>query len=482
MKQLLPLLAFLFSLGASAQSGLKKTLDSLTKAYETNGFHGVILVAKGDQVLFEKGYGLANFDKKIAHTPSTLFKTESVGKMFTAVAVLQLVEAGKLKLTQTVGEILPDLQIKNADKITIHHLLTHTSGLQSPWDHPDWKFKKNHSKEELKKIVEAVPLSFETPGQRMFYSNSGFVVLGWVIEKVAGKSFDTYLQEAIFNKLQMKNTRHLNDTLMPLQNGAQPYRILSSKRHILLDETVGPKASAAGGWISTSHDLYRFMLGLYSNKLLKPETWAMMRSADGHAPKENAFRYYAYGMETYVNQLIPGANLYGHNGGGAGFSVDAFVDPETGFIVTSCTNLYQNSRPIAVNYLKAAMGKKVDPIQPMDWVQVYDAIEGKGADVFFANGKEALQALHLEPHPGLFAQVADAFEAAKDYELQRMWLDFAATLYPEEVYLLILRGDNQVKLGNREKARALYQTAKDLGEKNKVQWMVNAIDDKLKKL
>src|SRR5215217_7728381 len=106
MKKLIGSIAvFLTSLGIQAQTSLEERLDSLTSQYEQNGYHGVILVAKGNTVLYEKGYGLANFDKKIRHTPATLFKTESVGKMFTAVSILQLVETGKLRLDQTIKEL-----------------------------------------------------------------------------------------------------------------------------------------------------------------------------------------------------------------------------------------------------------------------------------------------------------------------------------------------------------------------------------------
>ena len=162
MKKLLLLQALLFTLWASAQQDLKSRFDSLTKSYEQNGYHGVILVASKDKVLYESGYGYAHFEQKIKHTPETIFKTESVGKMFTATAVLQLVEQKKLSLAQTLKELLPELNVRNNDQITVEQLLKHTSGLQSPWDHPKWQFKKEYTKAELVKIVEEVPLAFDT--------------------------------------------------------------------------------------------------------------------------------------------------------------------------------------------------------------------------------------------------------------------------------------------------------------------------------
>lgn len=482
MKNALLLAASIISFTAWSQPHLQNRFDSLTTAYEKNGYHGVILVANGNQILYEKGYGYANFEQKIKHTPATEFKTESVGKMFTATAILQLVEQGKLNLTQTVKELLPELKIANADKITIDHLLKHTSGLQSPWDHPKWKFKKEYSKAELVKIVEEVPLAFDTPGKEMFYSNSGYCVLGWIIEKVSGKPFDRYFQEAFFSKLGMAKTRHLNDTLMPAKGGAQPYRIISSKKFFPMTQTLGPKASAAGGWVSTANDLYRFMLALNTGKLLRAETWEVMQTANHSNPKDKAYRFYAYGLETYINQLIPDTKLYGHNGGGAGFSIDAFVDPATGYIVASCTNLYQNSWPIAVNYLKLAMNKPLQPVSQSFAVKVYDLIDSVGIDTFIQNEKDYFKQLGLNMHPGMFAQVSDAMAQAGDYPLCAKWMELARTYFPEEGFLWVLSGDNQLSAGNKAEALKMFEKAKEVGSKRNDGRVGNMADEKLKKL
>jgi CubicO group peptidase (beta-lactamase class C family) len=483
MKKLISGFVFVaLTLTVYAQSALQKRLDSLTAAYEQNGYHGVILVAKGNTVLYEKGYGLANFEKKINHTPTTLFKTESVGKMFTAVSILQLVENGQLRLDQTVKELLPETQLKNADKITVHHLLTHTSGLQSPWDSPKWKFKKNYSEQELEKLVEEVPLAFDQPGKEMFYSNSGYIVLGWIIEKKAGVAFDQYLQKHLFSQLGMRHTRHLMDTIMPLKNGAQPYRIISSKKYLTMDETVGPKASAAGGWVSTAGDLHKFMAALYGNKLIKPQTWELMKAANNTNPKDSSYRYYAYGLETYVNQLIPGTNLYGHNGGGAGFSIDAFVDPATGYIVTSCTNLYQNSRPIMVNYMKAALDKPLTPVNRSASVRLYDLIEEKSIDSFVVNNDRYLKELNIQMHPGFIARMCDEFLAAQDYNTWKKWMQYGISLFPKEAMLLVFQGDGQLQMNDKTAASVSYEAAKTLATTNNDLNALRIIDNKLKSL
>ena len=482
MKAFLLALSLVATLHLSAQADLVKRFDSLTTVYEKAGYHGVVLVAKGDKVLYQDGYGLANFDKKIPHTTTTEFKTESVGKMFTATSIMQLVESGKLRLDQTVKELLPNLKVPNADKITVHHLLNHTSGLQSPWDHPQFAFKKVYSREAMQKIVEEVPAVFDTPGKEMYYSNSGYVILGWIIEKITGAPFDQYFQKHLFTPLGMTATRHLGDTVMPEKTGAQPYRVLSSRRYISMGETVGPQSSAAGGWISTAGDLHKFVAALYAHKLIKPETWKLMSTANGSAPKEGAYRYYAYGLETFVNQWVPDAAIYGHNGGGAGFSVDAYVEPASGYIVILCTNLYQNSRPISANYFKAALGKPLMPVSKPQEVALYDQVEEKGIDAFIASEKEVFKTLGIQPNPGTFVRMGEAMEAAGDTDSQVKWMALARTYFPEEGFLYLVSGDSYLKKGAKEEAKKMYEGAKERAQKKNDQRLLQEVEKKLKSL
>lgn len=479
MKQILLSALLLLSLLGRSQPPLAQRLDSLTQAYAENGFHGVILVAKNNQVLFEKGYGYANFDRRLPHTPATLFKTESVGKMFTATAILQLVEAGKLQLSQTVADLLPALRIRNATRITVDHLLKHTSGLQSPWDHPQWRFGKAYSTAELMKVVEEVPLAFDTPGQRMHYSNSGYCVLGWIVEKISGLSFDRYLQTHFFSPLNMTSIRHLNDTLMPVQGGAQPYRLVSSKRWVTLNRTLGPKAGAAGGWLSTAHDLYRFVQALNNGTLLKPETLQMMRTANNTAPKDSAFRYYAYGLETFANGAVPGATLYGHNGGGAGFSIDAFVDAQSGYIVVSCTNLHQNSRPIAYNYFRAALGQPLSPVAKLQTVKVYDLVDSIGLAAFLHNDSESFASLGIKPNPRLLLDLSEAADVLNDTAAAAQWLALAQRRFPQDGFVWMTSGDRQAGRGNKAEARSLFEKARTIAETAKDERMLQAVKEKL---
>lgn len=482
MRKFFFLLFNLSTIVLMAQNSLTRRLDSLTSVYESNNYHGVILVAKGGQVLFQKGYGMANFEKGIKQTPGTLFKMESTGKMFTATAIMQLVEQGKLRLDQTLKELLPQLSIKNADQITVQHLLRHTSGLMSPWDHPQWNFKKVYTKEELMKIVTEVPLVFDQPGKSWFYSNSGYFILGWIIEKVSGQPYDQYFQQHFFKPLKMTSTRHLNDTIMPVKNGAQPYRIISDKKYISMTETIGPKASPAGGWISTAGDLYKFMLALSTGKLIKPSTLHLMNTANGTSPKDSAYKYYAFGLETYRNTTAPNTFIYGHSGGGAGFSIDAVADSASGVIIISCTNLNQNIRPITSKYFKAVFNQPLEKVTKSNQVLVCNKIEEIGIDSFNAHPKENFAALNIQIDPRMLVSVGDALSLGGDLVTSVKWMNMANELYPDDNFITMNNGDIQLKAGNKEAAQKLYRTVRDLATKSGDQNTVKVAEKKLKEL
>ena len=479
MKLFLLLLIITVSIITQAQSPIIKRLDSLTEAYAANGYHGVIRVAKDGNPLYEKGYGLANFEKKIPHSSSTVFKTESVGKMFTAVSILQLVEKGKLRLTQTVKELLPTLPLEKAEQITVHHLLNHTSGLQSPWDHRAYRFKTLYSRQQMEKIVCEVPRAFDSVGKEMYYSNSGYVLLSWIIEKITGEPFDEYFQKHVFSPAGMKNTRHLGDTLMPTINGAQPYRVFSSGKYIRMEQTLGAKAGGAGGWISTAEDLQLFLSALTRGTLLKPQSLEQLRTANGTTPDTKGRRCYAYGLEVYPDALVPGTDIFGHNGGGAGFSVDAFIDVRSGYTVTSCTNLYQNSRPIMENYFRAVLEQPIKKVAAPSTVRFYNEVEEKGLDALMAD-TATFTRLGINRSVGFLVQMGDAFFAAKDYTIWEKWMEWTQTQAAGEPMVYFVYADGLLELGRKQEARKHYEHGQELAKMNKDDRALQFVEAKLK--
>ncbi|MGH7152209.1 MAG: serine hydrolase domain-containing protein, partial [Planctomycetota bacterium] len=162
-------------------------------------FSGVVLVAEGDRVLFHKAYGLAEKGFGAPNRPGTKFNLASANKMFTAVAIAQLVQAGKLRFEDRLADVLPDYpHAEAARKITIEHLLTHTAGLGPLFDRPAFDRRKRYrTAASLLPVFAREPLLFE-PGSRASYSNEGFVVLGAVIERVSGETYFDYVREHVF--------------------------------------------------------------------------------------------------------------------------------------------------------------------------------------------------------------------------------------------------------------------------------------------
>ena len=174
-------------------------MDQIVQSYVTSGkFMGSILVARGDEVLLSKGYGSANLEWAIPNQPSTKFRLGSLTKQFTAASILLLEEGGKLKVDDPVKKYLPDAPAA-WDKVTIFHLLTHTSGIPSFTDSADYAPSEPFATTPEKIVAKFrdKPLEFE-PGEQWKYSNSGYVLLGYLIEKITGGTYANFVQDNIF--------------------------------------------------------------------------------------------------------------------------------------------------------------------------------------------------------------------------------------------------------------------------------------------
>src|SRR5688572_17307322 len=197
----------LFCLPAVAQDYAARA-DAFVNAFvEQKKFMGAVLVAQDGKPVLRKGYGFANVEWEIPNTPDTKFRLGSITKQFTALAILQLAEAGKLSLDDPAKKYYSDAP-PAWDKVTVHHLLNHTSGIPSYTSIPN--FFRDKARDPLKpaeivKLTQDKPLEFE-PGEKMIYSNSGYVLLGHIIEKASGEEYADYMRKHIFEPLGMKNT------------------------------------------------------------------------------------------------------------------------------------------------------------------------------------------------------------------------------------------------------------------------------------
>jgi len=287
-------------------------------------FSGVVLVAKGDRVILHKAYGNAEKNFCGPNKLDTRFNLGSMNKMFTSVAIAQLVQAGKLSYEDTLARVLPDYPNKPiAEKITIHHLLTHTSGLG---DFFKPEFFKNREKYVALKdyfpIFASDPLLFE-PGKDWSYSNAGFIVLGVIVEKASGQDYFDYVREHIFKPAGMTDTDSFRrDEVVPnlsygysRMSGNDPLGIEPRK----INSTDLPvRGSSAGGGYSTAPDLFKFAQALKGYKLLSKELTEKVTSAKAETHFGSDLKY-GYG---FMESQMSGHSVRGHGGGAPGINSD----------------------------------------------------------------------------------------------------------------------------------------------------------------
>ena len=220
-------------------------------------FSGSILIARDGKVLFSQGYGMANLEHDVPNTPQTKFRLGSITKQFTAMAIMILQERGKLNVQDKVKKYLPDAP-KAWDEITIHHLLTHTSGIPNYTAFPEF-LKTLPVRVTLKELIAKFkdkPLDFK-PGEKFRYSNSGYVVLGQIIETASGQNYPTFMKEAIFDPLEMNDTGYDNATAI-IKHRASGY---TRRLGIVLTNCDYVDMSiphAAGALYSTVEDLLKW--------------------------------------------------------------------------------------------------------------------------------------------------------------------------------------------------------------------------------
>jgi len=250
--------------GAALWAGeLADRLDErVNEAVKAGRFSGAVLVARDGKVLLSKGYGLANAELGAANTPQTKFRIGSMTKQFTAMAFMLLEEKGKLKTSDPVCRFVTECP-EAWRNITIHHLLTHTSGIPSFTSFPDYTLTMSQ-RSPVSRTVERFknkPLVFE-PGSKWEYSNSGYVLLGYILEKVAEQDYGAFLQRNIFEPLGMSSTGY-DDPTPILKNRASGYARRAGQR--VNASYIGMTIPhAAGALYSTVEDLYRWDQALYA--------------------------------------------------------------------------------------------------------------------------------------------------------------------------------------------------------------------------
>ena len=313
---------FIFFLTPNLSFGQNKTaqLDELIGKYTEYGqFNGSVLVAEKGKIIYKKGFGQANMEWNIPNQSDTKHRLGSVTKQFTSMLIMQLVQQGKLKLDVPISTYLPDYPKANGDQITLHHLLTHTSGIPNYTDFPNFfknKGRNPYSPTEFVTYFADSTLEFK-PGEKFAYSNSGYFLLGVIIEKVTGKTYEQVMQENILTPLKMNNTGFDHHATI-LKNRATGYE-KNGGDYInaqYLDMSV---PYAAGSLYSTVDDLYLWDQALYTNQLLQKENMDLLFTK--HIQDGGGFYGYGWGIRKMpVGNTKDSVSIIAHGGGINGFN------------------------------------------------------------------------------------------------------------------------------------------------------------------
>ncbi len=328
MKNFLFLKALVLSLSISfiALSGFSQTktekLDEFIGLYhEYDSFNGSVLVAQGGEVIYKKGFGMANMEWDIPNQSNTKHRLGSITKQFTGMLILKLVDDGKIDVNASVSTYLPDYPKPQGDNITIHHLLTHTSGIPNYTNFEDFRKTSINYFTPQDFIHEFSSLELEfTPGEQFSYSNSGYFLLGVLIEEVTGKSYEDNLEERIFAPLNMVNSGYDHFTEI-IKNRATGYEkrgngIINSD---FLDMSI---PYAAGSLYSTVEDLYLWDQALYGAQLLPKKLIELYFTPQIEA-WGNAKYAYGFGIgEERIGNTEETILTHSHGGGINGFNTN----------------------------------------------------------------------------------------------------------------------------------------------------------------
>ena len=314
-------------------------LDELLNQYLDYGkFNGSVLVADQGKVMYKKGFGMANMEWDIPNKPNTKHRLGSVTKQFTAMLILQLVAEGKIDLQTPITTYLPDYPKENGDKITTHHLLTHSSGIPNYTAFPDFfaaESRNPYTPDQFVKKFEDKELEF-TPGEKFNYSNSGYFLLGVLIEKLSGKTYEEMLHEKIFTPLGMHDTGYDNHKDI-LKNRATGYEKNGASfiNSAYLDMSI---PYAAGSLYSTVEDLYLWDQALYTTTLL-PQKYMDLFFTPYIAAFGNSQYAYGWGVgKEVIGNTTDSITVISHGGGINGFNTNISRLPSNKSLVVLLNN------------------------------------------------------------------------------------------------------------------------------------------------
>ena len=317
---------------ATAEQDLASRIDaSIAPYFQADVPGATVIVVKDGKPVLRRAYGMADTAKGVKMRPEMALRLGSITKQFTATAILMLAEDGKLALDDDITKHLPDYPAKGK-KITIEHLLTHTSGIPSYTSKPGYMLNmaQDISVARMIDTFKNDPLEFE-PGSQYRYNNSGYFLLGAIIEKISGQSYASFLEQRLFKPLGMRDTYY---------EGVKTSKAPVAAGHSRAEQGYGAAAPlsmtqpyAAGSLVSTVDDLARWDAAIAAGRLLKPSSW--QRAFTSYRLSDGKTTGYGYGWEV---GKVQGETAIGHGGGINGFSTHALRFPDQKVYVAVLTN------------------------------------------------------------------------------------------------------------------------------------------------
>jgi CubicO group peptidase (beta-lactamase class C family) len=415
--------------------------ELMKKMYPADEPGAAILVARHGKVLLRKGYGLAEMELGVPVRPEMVFELGSVTKQFTAAAILMLQEQGKLSVHDEITRYLPDYPT-HSRKITLEHLLTHVSGIPSYTDLPEWvpKVREDITVEQLVDLFKDKPLEFN-PGERWAYSNSAYILLGAVIEKVSGQSYEDFVEQEIFAPLGMKHSLygHYEELVPGRVEGYEPaehgYR---RARYVNMAHPY-----AAGSLMSSVDDLWLWEQGLASGKLLRQES--LDRLFTPARLSSGANTHYAYGWHAFD---YAGHKVMDHGGDIFGFVAHVARVPDQRFYVAVLSNNYaSNPQEVGLRIAAKAVGAALEDRPAIDldertleeYVGVYRfdprttrTVTREGGRLFSQrNGAQRQEVLASARDEFFFKEAPSRLRFRRDAQGRVTGMDFMATSGPD---------------------------------------------------
>ncbi|HEV8368096.1 MAG TPA: serine hydrolase domain-containing protein [Pyrinomonadaceae bacterium] len=356
----------------SAQNGTTSKIDDYVQTeMKKQRIPGISLaIVKNGQIVIAKGYGLANVEHQVPVKPETIFQSGSMGKQFTATAVMMLVEEGKVSLDEKISKYLGEVP-EAWQNMTVRHLLTHTSGLT---DYPeDFDFRRDYTEDELLKRAQAITPAFK-PGEKWQYSNLAYVTLGILIHKVSGQFYGDFLQARVFKPLGMSNTRIISEADI-VTNRAAGYRYV--KDELKNQNWVSPtlNTTADGALYFNVLDVAKWDAALYGESLLKTPSLQQMWTP----VRLNNNKTFDYGFGWGFSQMN-GHRVIEHGGAWQGFTsyIGRYVDDRITVIVLDNLaggNAGKIARHVAAIYSPELARKAIEDKEPQVTAFTKDLIQ-----------------------------------------------------------------------------------------------------------